>query len=228
MPAKLNINELQVKELYLQGLSSRQIASKVGCSKRVILLRLKATDCPIRLPHRIKTKAIDLPLVKHLYFDEKLSCGEIAEQLGCSMNTVWRRLHEMGCVVRALPDARKLAIAHGRYHRKYWKGRHLSSQGYVLIKKPEHHLADADGYVPEHRLVWEETHNQLLPEDWVVHHVNGIKSDNRPDNLVAYPRGKHDKVIPMMAEKIRKLEIENRQLRRALEDSQMILYLNEN
>jgi len=55
-----------------------------------------------------------------------------------------------------------------------------------------------------------------------------VKADNRPDNLVAYPKQKHFELIPGMAGRIRRLEIENRQLRRALEDSQMMFYIGEN
>jgi hypothetical protein len=42
-------------------------------------------------------------------------------------------------------------------------------------------------------LVWEKTHGQPLPKGWVVHHLNGIKDDNRPDNLLACTRGEHQK-----------------------------------
>ena len=42
------------------------------------------------------------------------------------------------------------------------------------------------------------------------------------------PRGRHRAIIPQMAKKIRQLEIENRQLRRALELNQSIFYIGEN
>lgn len=76
-----------------------------------------------------------------------------------------------------------------------WKGgRFLSSQGYVLLTLPGHHLADKDDHVREHRFVWEQANGRdLLPHE-DVHHINGIKTDNRPENLVAITRSNHAKL----------------------------------
>lgn len=60
-----------------------------------------------------------------------------------------------------------------------------TSDGHILIFKPNHHAVRYDGYVMEHRVIWEQSHNAcLLP--WAnVFHINGIKTDNRPENLKA-------------------------------------------
>ena len=49
----------------------------------------------------------------------------------------------------------------------------------------------AGAYTPEHRLVWEQSHGKPIPQGWVVHHLNGVKADNRPENLVAMSRHFH-------------------------------------
>jgi hypothetical protein len=54
-----------------------------------------------------------------------------------------------------------------------------------------HHRANKGGYVQESIIVWEDQYGQKIPEGWVVHHKNGEKGDNRPENLEAMPDKKH-------------------------------------
>lgn len=55
--------------------------------------------------------------------------------------------------------------------------------GYVLIKDPSHPMAMINGYVMEHRLVMCNILGRpLLPHE-NVHHINGLRDDNRPENL---------------------------------------------
>lgn len=68
-----------------------------------------------------------------------------------------------------------------------WKGgRAVDSDGYVLIKRPDHPNANNNGYVREHRLVIEAAVGRYLEAHEEVHHVNGLKHDNRPDNLILF------------------------------------------
>jgi hypothetical protein len=87
-------------------------------------------------------------------------------------------------------------------HRPYnWKGGMYKHKGYIL-KLVKEHPFNRDGYVYEHRLVVEKSLGRFLKEDEVVHHKNGIRNDNRIENLKLidsqsthmsghYPKGTH-------------------------------------
>lgn len=65
-----------------------------------------------------------------------------------------------------------------------WKGgKTLSPSGYVLIKKSDHPFAHTDGYIREHRLVWEEHYNAMLLPWGFIHHKDGNKKNNVWYNL---------------------------------------------
>ena len=82
--------------------------------------------------------------------------------------------------------------AHGVFNGMWKGGRVKNTMGYILRLRPDHPFTNNDGYVYEHRLVWEEHHNASLLPKTIVHHKNGNKQDNRPENLEAIiNNGKH-------------------------------------
>ncbi len=60
--------------------------------------------------------------------------------------------------------------------------------GYIMLKLPEHPRARTMGYVFQHILVMEQMLGRpLLPHE-TVHHRNGVRDDNRPENLELWTR----------------------------------------
>lgn len=63
-------------------------------------------------------------------------------------------------------------------------GKFKSQYGYIYTKNPDHPRAGKRGYVLEHILVAEQTVGRQLKDGEVVHHKNGLRDDNRPENLM--------------------------------------------
>lgn len=72
-----------------------------------------------------------------------------------------------------------------------WKGgRRLNTNGYMIVYAPDHPHA-VNHFVLEHRLVVEQKIGRHLDPAEIVHHINGIMTDNRPENLEIMTRGEH-------------------------------------
>jgi hypothetical protein len=75
-----------------------------------------------------------------------------------------------------------------------WKGgKRLTNWGYIYVKAPYNHPhKNNSGYIFEHRLVMEKHLNRYLEPFEFVHHINGIKTDNRIENLIVITKAQHN------------------------------------
>lgn len=66
-----------------------------------------------------------------------------------------------------------------------------NAKGYVLAYCPLHPNAHKDGYVFFHTVIVERELGRYLTENEVVHHINRIRDDNRPENLMLMDKKEH-------------------------------------
>ena len=159
----IHITDNELAAMYLdEGLSGREIAERLGCSPAAICLRMKAAGIKARSMH-------DYPPTKKQIEAWKRNAARMSQ----------------------LPQTQAARSANGKKNRgrrkrdDYEFGGHekLRDDGYIKVYVPEHPKAASDGYIMKHHLVMEQHLGQFIPDDYVVHHINHNRADNRIENL---------------------------------------------
>ena len=115
----------------------------------------------------------------HIKWNCLCDCGNI--RIVSSNHLISGNSKSCGCL-RADICAERGRKLNGPRHPR-WNGGKTSQHGYVNVLKKDHPAANACGYILEHRLVMEKHLGRYLTKNETVHHKNGIKSDNRLENL---------------------------------------------
>jgi len=118
-----------------------------------------------------------------------------------------------------------------RENSSQWKGGKHLKNGYTFVmidvlppdSQAMARLMTKGKYIAEHRIVAAMIEGRPLQTDEVVHHVNGEKSDNRPENLIVTRRADHsmehreiERRFRMLLAEVEKLRTENADLRSRL------------
>ena len=124
--------------------------------------------------------------------------------------------------LRCYACANKLNARYGIENNRWKGGRYKAKEGsYVFIT-----LNPSDFFFPmvnsrrvaEHRLVMAKHLGRNLHRWEIVHHINGIKDDNRIENLQLVTDDRH-KQITILEIQIKRLKQENEKLRQVLKDN---------
>jgi len=115
--------------------------------------------------------------------------------LGRSINSIQRKASKLHIYKDKEALKAIKSRARSRWMAANWKGgRKKNKKGHVLVLAKGHPYAEKNGYILEHRLVMCEYLGRALLPNEIVHHKNGIKDDNRIENLEVMDRGEHTRL----------------------------------
>jgi hypothetical protein len=175
------------KHFHNQECQIKYIQSK--CYKKRVEVKCSWCGKPLKItPSRAK-------LAEHHFCENNFKCyGK------------WQSVNCRGINNRSYGKPKKK----GKENRCWKGGRNVRADGYITIYCPKHPNLKHSRYALEHRLVMEKHLGRYLQPWEIVHHKNGIKDDNRIENLKLLPGNEHNK-------KVQEVYIENEKLKQELE-----------
>jgi len=175
----MTINKKDLQRLYVEeGLSKKETAKRLGYKSGAPVKRaLEERGIPTRTrggkPREAPWK--DEQRLREMYHGKGMTTPEIAEQFDCTETTIQNQLEENGIEKRDPGTRRKESIALVESEKGYESWKHRNTTVFV------HRLASVAWFG------FDSVKNQ------VCHHQNGIRWDNREDNIELMSRADHTK-----------------------------------
>lgn len=176
---KIKFNKTRTISLYKKLRSCEKVGKVLGCSEQPIADFLKSSGIDLNL-YRGKIEAFKDEII--LMYKKGQTFEKIGKKFQFSTSSIRLNLKKWGIELRPLGKSN-------------FKGKkYKNSHGYMIVPVGEDIKQFSDKkYIQEHRLVMSEFLNRKLLEKECVHHKNGIRDDNRIENLelwsVSHPKG---------------------------------------
>lgn len=162
-------------EFYIErNMDQEEIADRFGVSGKTISRWLDKHNIDTT-PKRTK-KLRDAGWLEDQYWDENKSTVEIADELGCDSSTVCDWMEKHGIERRTA------------HHKKQYVPFYTDPHGYECWSTV---VDETQTHYRVHRLVAFAEYGVGGIKDKVVHHKNGVKWDNRPENIELMGRAEH-------------------------------------
>lgn len=190
-----------------EGFTITEIALKLNYSVTCIYNNLKRQHISIQPRRKFKLPQDKL---EEFYLNQNMSLNKIGKLFKVSHTLVAHRLQDMGIPIKN----RNENAPKGKNHYK-WKGGKHKSNGYIFIRifpdDPFYPMvASTWSYLPEHRYIMAKYLNRCLNSNEIIHHLNGVRDDNRIPNLGIVTRSNHSHhtLQKLLQKRIRELEAE--------------------
>lgn len=185
----------EITKLYNDlNISVRQIGIKYGVAYKTV--RDTLIKWGIHRSGRVSKNSLlrDKQWLSDRYLIDKMSISEIATLANASNGATSSSLLHSGIQMRTVSEGIEIArVKYSGSGSGNWKGGNKKTgKGYVYKYAPDHPHATQDGYVMRHRLEMEKHLGRYLTQEEIVHHKNGVKGDDRIENLeLSSDRGTH-------------------------------------